>query len=57
MKFTSKMYETPATTWIYGDKVAITVWSEQPIATVIRSRQVADSYKQFFRILWETAKK
>jgi HTH-type transcriptional regulator, sugar sensing transcriptional regulator len=57
MKFNSKMHDTPATTWIYGDKVAIVVWSTKPVATLIRSKEVANSYKQFFDILWKTSKK
>ena len=56
IKFNSNMYETPATTWIYGYKVAIIVWSDQPIATLIRSKEVANSYKQFFDILWKDSK-
>lgn len=56
MRFISKIYETPATTWIYGDKIAIIVWSDQPIATLIRSKEVAKSYKQFFDILWNNSK-
>ncbi|MFH1316879.1 MAG: helix-turn-helix domain-containing protein [Candidatus Woesearchaeota archaeon] len=57
MRFCSNMQETPATTWIYGDKVAIMVWGEQPIATLIRSKEVAKSYKVNFDFLWELAKK
>ncbi len=53
MKFNSTLQETPSTTWIYGDKVAIIVWSEQPIATVIRSAEVAHSYAQFFEVMWK----
>lgn len=56
MRFSSTMNETPATTWIYDDKVVIVVWSEQPIATLIRNKQVANSYKQFFDILWKDSK-
>ncbi|MBI5393044.1 hypothetical protein HZA96_04185 [Candidatus Woesearchaeota archaeon] len=48
--------ETPATTWIYGNTVAIIVWSIQPLATVIRSKEVADSYKIFFDGMWNNAK-
>jgi sugar-specific transcriptional regulator TrmB len=57
MKFNARMYETPATTWLYGDKVAIVVWSEkQPLTTLIRSKEVVKSYKQFFYILWDNSK-
>lgn len=57
MRFHSYLYETPATTWIYGDKVAIIVWSDQPLATLIRSKEVAGSYRQFFQVLWKDSKK
>ncbi len=56
MRFNSNIHDTPATTWIYGDKTAIIVWSDQPIATLIRSKDVADSYRQFFNILWDSSK-
>lgn len=56
MKFNPHVYNTPATTWVYGDKVAIIVWSDQTIATLIRSKDVADSYRQFFTILWNDSK-
>ncbi|PIN77171.1 hypothetical protein COV16_07090 [Candidatus Woesearchaeota archaeon CG10_big_fil_rev_8_21_14_0_10_34_8] len=55
-KFQRHLYEIPATTWIFGDKVAITVWSDQPITTLIRSKEVANSYRAFFEILWKAAK-
>ncbi|MBW2978039.1 hypothetical protein KY331_04295 [Candidatus Woesearchaeota archaeon] len=53
MRFNSNIYESLATTWVYGDKVAIVVWSDQPVATLIRSKEVSKSYKQFFDILWK----
>ncbi|MBS3165517.1 helix-turn-helix domain-containing protein [Candidatus Woesearchaeota archaeon] len=46
----------PSTTYIYGDKVVIINWSIEPISFSIRSREVADSYRVFFGILWTEAK-
>jgi len=57
MKFISKEYDTPATTWIYGDKTAVIVWSDPIVITVIKSKDVAKSYQNFFEILWKSAKK
>lgn len=45
----------PAATAIYGDKVAIFVWDEPYHAILIRSAQVARSYRQFFDLMWEQA--
>lgn len=46
----------PSATVIYGDKVAIFVWDEPYHAIMIKSRQVAESYKNFFNALWNIAK-
>ncbi len=45
----------PAATAIYGNKVAIFVWDEPYHAILINSKQVADSYRNFFNALWKTA--
>ena len=50
------VYATPSTTYIYSDRVAIIVWSPDPMAFLIRSRVVADSYRKYFDVLWKTAK-
>ncbi|MBI2548317.1 hypothetical protein HYW21_03120 [Candidatus Woesearchaeota archaeon] len=57
IRFNPHVYDTPATTWIYGDKIAIIVWSDQPIATLVRSKEVTHSYRQFFTVLWNSSKK
>jgi len=41
---------------IYGNKVAIIVWSESPYAILIDDSDVAESYKKHFEILWDVAK-
>lgn len=56
-RFIPNEFDSPATTWIYDDKVAIVVWENQPIATLIRSEQVAKAYKNNFDLLWNIAKK
>jgi len=46
----------PSATAIYGNKVAIFVWDEPYHAILIKSRQVADSYLNYFDALWKKAK-
>lgn len=46
----------PSATAIYGNKVAIFVWDEPYHAILIKSKQVADSYRSFFEALWKQAK-
>ncbi len=57
IKYLPNEFETPANTWVFGDKVAIIVWSEQPIATIIRSKEVAKAYRTNFDLLWGLAKR
>jgi sugar-specific transcriptional regulator TrmB len=48
-------FSSPTTTFVYDDKTAIIVWSETPIATLITSKEVADSYRKYFELLWKEA--
>lgn len=41
---------------IYGDKVAIIIWTEPPEAVIIKNRTAADSFRNYFDILWRNAK-
>ncbi len=47
---------TPSVTIIYGDRIAVVVFSEDPMAFVVRSKIVADSYRNYFEVLWKAAK-
>jgi sugar-specific transcriptional regulator TrmB len=52
-RFLPKDYEYPTATIIYGYKVAIFVFTEYPIAFVIESKEVTDSYRTYFELLWK----
>jgi len=39
--------------FIYGNKAAIAVWSEKPIITIIKSKQVKEGFKNYFELLWK----
>jgi len=49
-------FSAPTTTFIYENKTAIIIWGETPVATLIKSKEVAKSYKNYFEMLWKTAK-
>jgi len=57
VKYTKRQFESLTETMVWGDTAAIFVWSEKPIALVIKDKHVADSYKQFFEILWRQGEK
>ena len=41
---------------IYSDKVAILMWYDPPTAVLIRNKEVADLFKEYFNLLWKIAK-
>jgi hypothetical protein len=41
------------TTIIYGNNIAIIIWREQPQSILIKSEELAKSYKNYFEFLWE----
>ena len=48
----------PTDTIIYNDKVLIIMWTtDPPFATLIVSKQAAQSYKKIFDVFWKNAKK
>ncbi|MFH1451756.1 MAG: helix-turn-helix domain-containing protein [archaeon] len=56
LKFHDQKFEPLTETTIYGNKVALTVWTEKPTVTIINNKHVADSYRQVFEIMWKQAK-
>ncbi len=57
IRFLPSKYLSPVGTNIYGDKVAIITWTEEPVAILIRNKSISDSYKKYFNFMWERAKK
>ena len=55
-RFLPSQFVFPSTTVVFGNKVFLIIWSAQPIGILIRGKEIAESYKQFFNILWKTAK-
>ena len=56
-RFLPKEFSSPAATNVYGDKVAIVLWAEDPVAILIKQKEIADSYRKMFKIMWDRAKK
>lgn len=50
-----KGVSSTATTTIYGNKVGIHVVAEKPIVTIIESKEIADTYRKHFELLWKIA--
>lgn len=57
IRFLEQSIEPLTETIIWKNTTAIIVWTKKPITTIIRNNNVAKSYKNFFDIMWKTAKK
>lgn len=59
-KYTSIKYVpanviSPANITIYGEKVAIVMWSEIPEAVIIENKEAAAAFKAYFEFMWVNA--
>ena len=57
VKFFDGDFEPLTETVIQGERVAVIVWTEEPILFLIQDKFVAESYKKFFDDMWKKAKK
>jgi len=57
VRYLPKDYFSPISTVIYGNKVALIIWSEPYYAFLIENKEVADSFKSYFNLLWNGAKR
>ena len=58
IRYLSQENSSPLAVNIYGDKVAIILWSkENPLAIVIKQKEISEGYKKYFETLWNIAKK
>jgi len=56
-RFLPKEFMNPASTIIYGKKVAIIIWKNNPLGILINNSEVAESYNYYFESLWASAVK
>ena len=50
-------YRTPTGVIIFGNVVATIIWGEIPTAFAIKSKKIAEAYKEFFEDMWKIAKR
>lgn len=56
IKFLEQHFANLTETFVFDDKVIIITWSDEPMGVLMVDKMVADSYKQFFEMLWKQAK-
>ena len=57
VRYTKAGFEPLTETIIRNDKVAIIIWTDKPIGTLIHQKEAAESYDKFFKVIWDVAKK
>lgn len=56
IRYIPEKYANPLAVNIYKDKVALIVWKKEPLAIVIKEKEVADSYRKYFELMWRVAR-
>lgn len=51
------MGSTPAAINIYKDFTVISILNAEPLTFLIRNKETADSFREYFRVMWEMAKR
>ncbi|MCK4522146.1 MAG: hypothetical protein KAU20_06230 [Nanoarchaeota archaeon] len=57
IRYLPEEFRSHSATNIYSDKVAIILWTQEPFAILIKNREIADSYRNYFKLMWNIAKK
>ncbi|MCK4730125.1 MAG: hypothetical protein KAT28_02295 [Candidatus Aenigmarchaeota archaeon] len=45
-------YVSPASLTIYRDKLGITLWSDNPITVLIKNKEIAENFLNYFELMW-----
>jgi len=56
IRYFNKDFEALTQTDVHEKKVAIIVWTEEPILFLIEDKEVANSYRKYFEKMWREAK-
>ncbi len=56
IRFIESPNPSPMYTYIYGNNVSIVIWSHDPIAILIRQKEIAEGFRNYFNLLWNISK-
>jgi len=56
-RYVSKSVISPVVTNIYGDKIALIIWTDEPEGIIIENEAAAKAYRSYFEFMWEHARK
>jgi hypothetical protein len=56
IKFLKKLEHNTTMITGYGTKLVIINWAEEPIAIMIKEKEIKSAFRNYFDILWKVAK-
>ena len=56
-RYLPEIKESPAVTNIYGNKIAILIWTDEPEGIIIENEAAAKAYKSYFDFMWKNSEK
>jgi sugar-specific transcriptional regulator TrmB len=56
-RYVPKSVVSPVVTNIYGDKIALIIWTDEPEGIIIENKAAAKAYKSYFDLMWDNAKR
>ncbi len=56
IRYLPEKYSNPMAVNIYNDKTAIILWAIEPLAIVIKNREITRGYKNYFELMWKIAR-
>lgn len=56
-RFLSEVDQSPAVTNIYGEKIAIIIWTDEPEGILIENAAAAKGYRSYFEVMWKEGEK
>ncbi|MFH1801893.1 MAG: helix-turn-helix domain-containing protein [archaeon] len=58
IRYLPQKYSSPLAVNVYGDKVALILWSkDNPFAVVVKNNEMVEGYRKYFDLMWGLARK
>ena len=55
IRYTKTGFEPLTETIIRNHKIGIIIWTDKPLGSIIHQKEAAESYDNFFQLMWESA--
>ncbi|HUS49976.1 MAG TPA: helix-turn-helix domain-containing protein [Candidatus Paceibacterota bacterium] len=56
IRYLPEKYSNPVSVNIYGDKTAIILWASEPLAILIKNKEISQGYRNYFELMWKVAR-